>query len=159
MFTANQFRAKAAECTELLRNTIIPSEIREHRRSRESFSLLAQNQDWLADNSDKIVRSQDVASQRQSPQPGAAENRVDRATVDSKAIATVDEYSLRRLGAAVIMRWNDIPTKLQRELFATAGSPADALQSAALRGQIARFLHRHKDHGNPGASPASVTEG
>src|SRR6476659_5341810 len=43
------------------------------------------------------------------------------------------------------MQWNTIPTKLQRELFDTAGSMGDVLKSAALRAQIARFLHRHKD--------------
>ena len=43
------------------------------------------------------------------------------------------------------MQWNTIPTKLQRELFDTAGSMGDVLKSAALRGQIARFLHKHKD--------------
>ena len=59
MFTADEFRAKAAQCTELLRNTIIPSEIRKHQRSKESFSLLARNEDWLADNFDKIIRSRD----------------------------------------------------------------------------------------------------
>jgi hypothetical protein len=43
------------------------------------------------------------------------------------------------------MRWNTIPTKLQRELFDTAGSLGDLLQTAELHGQIARFLHDHKD--------------
>jgi len=47
--------------------------------------------------------------------------------------------------AAVIMQWNTIPTKLQRELFDTAGSMGDVLKSVELRGQIARFLHKHKD--------------
>jgi hypothetical protein len=47
------------------------------------------------------------------------------------------------------MQWNTIPTKLQRELFDTAGSLGDVLQTAALRGQIARFLHDHKDKQNP----------
>jgi hypothetical protein len=43
------------------------------------------------------------------------------------------------------MQWNTIPTKLQRELFDTAGSLGELLKTAALRGQIARFLHDHKD--------------
>ena len=47
------------------------------------------------------------------------------------------------------MQWNTIPTKLQRELFDTAGSLGDVLQTAALRGQIARFLHSHKDEASP----------
>ena len=50
------------------------------------------------------------------------------------------------------MQWNTIPTKLQRELFDTAGSLGDVLQTAALRGQIARFLHNHKDDEKPGQS-------
>ena len=43
------------------------------------------------------------------------------------------------------MQWNAIPTGLQRELFDTAGSLGDVLKTAALRGEIARFLHSHKD--------------
>jgi hypothetical protein len=43
------------------------------------------------------------------------------------------------------MQWNTIPTKLQRELFDTAGSLGELLKTASLRGQIARFLHDHKD--------------
>ena len=42
------------------------------------------------------------------------------------------------------MQWNTLPRKLKRELFDTAGSLGDVLQTAALRGQIARFLHKHK---------------
>ena len=67
----------------------------------------------------------------------------------------------RCLGAAVIMQWNTIPTKLQRELFDTAGSLGDVLKSAALRGQIARFLHDHKDEENlaDSSSKSNMTEG
>jgi hypothetical protein len=43
------------------------------------------------------------------------------------------------------MQWNTLPAKLQRELFDTAGAMGDLLDTAALRGQIARFLHKHKD--------------
>ena len=56
-----------------------------------------------------------------------------------------DDQILRCLGAAVIMRWNTIPTKLQRELFDNASSMGDLLQADALKGQLARFLHKHKD--------------
>ena len=48
-----------------------------------------------------------------------------------------------------MMHWSSIPTKLQRELFDTAGSMGDVLQTGALRGQVARFLHRHKDEEIP----------
>jgi hypothetical protein len=130
MFTAKQFRAKAKESAESLKHTDVPSEIRELQRSKESFTALAENEDWLADNFDKIIRSQDI----HPPDDGIA-----RGTV-----AETEEHILRCLGAAVIMQWKTIPTKLQRELFDTAGSMGDVLKSAALRAQLARFLHRHK---------------
>jgi hypothetical protein len=43
------------------------------------------------------------------------------------------------------MRWNTLPTKLQKELFDHASSVGDVLQAGAVKGQIARFLHNHKD--------------
>jgi hypothetical protein len=43
------------------------------------------------------------------------------------------------------MQWSTMPTKLQRELFDTASSMGELLQTAELRRQIARFLHEHKD--------------
>jgi hypothetical protein len=143
MFKAEQFRAKAAESAESLKRTDVPSEIREFQRSKDSFTALAQNEDWLATNFDKIVRSQDI-------QDDGAGEPVTRATV-----AETEEHILRCLGAAVIMQWNTIPTKLQRELFDTAGSMGDVLKSAALRAEIARFLHRHKDDEESPADCAS----
>jgi DNA-binding NtrC family response regulator len=62
MFTAKQFRAKAKESAESLKHTDVPSEIRELQRSKESFTALAENEDWLANNFDKIIRSQDIHS-------------------------------------------------------------------------------------------------
>src|SRR4029079_16652613 len=142
MFTAKQFRAKAAASAEALNHTDIPSEIRELQRSERSFTELAQNETWLADNFDKIIRSRGF-----DMQDGAAGKPLDQNTVPE-----IEEHILRCLGAAVIMQWNTIPTKLQRELFDTAGSMGDVLNSAALRAQIARFLHQHKDDDD--ASPA-----
>jgi hypothetical protein len=138
MFTAEQFRAKAAESAESLKHTDVPSEIREFQRSMQSFNLLAENEDWLADNFGKMIHSGDI-----HPQNQIAEKRLDR-----KALAEIEGHILRCLGAAVIMQWNTIPTKLQRELFDTAGSMGDVLKTVALRGQIARFLHDHKDEEN-----------
>jgi hypothetical protein len=62
------------------------------------------------------------------------------------ALADEEEHVLRCLGAAVIMQWNALPTSLQREIFDTAASVGKLLETAALRGQIARFLHKHKNH-------------
>jgi hypothetical protein len=135
MFTAEQFRAKAAESAEALKNTNVPSEIRELQRSKQSFSELAQNEDWLAANFDKIIHSQDSPPQ----------NELAGKPVARRTVAEIEEHILRCLGAAVIMQWNTVPTKLQRELFDTAGSLGDLLQATELRGQIARFLHKHKD--------------
>jgi len=55
-----------------------------------------------------------------------------------------DKRILECLGAAVIMRWGALPTKIQRELFEDATSLADLAQTAPPKDQIARFLHNHK---------------
>ena len=135
MFTAEHFRMKVTESSESLKNSNAPSEIRKFQRSMESFGQLARNEDWLADNFDKMIRSQDVLSK---DEPVAK-------WLDSEAVGRMEEHILRCLGAAMMMQWNTIPRKLQRELFDTAGSLGDVLQTVTLRGQIARFLHRHKD--------------
>jgi len=77
-------------------------------------------------------------------------NRSDKDALDGNhehALELADEEDriLRCLGVAVIMRWNAIPTKLQKELFEKASSVAELPHAGALKGQIARFLHRHKD--------------
>jgi hypothetical protein len=139
MFTAKQFRTKVAESTESAKNTDVPSEIQRFKQSMKSFAQLAQNEDWLADNFDKMIRSQDVRSEGESTGK----------PLGSNAVAEIEERILRCLGAAVIMQWSTIPTKLQRELFDTAGSLGDVLQTVTLRGQIARFLHSHKGEETP----------
>jgi hypothetical protein len=138
MFTAEQFRAKAAECAESLKNSVVPSEIREFQRSKQSFSLLAQNKDWLAENFDRLIRVQDLL-----PQDDIVERNVDR-----KAVAKTKEHILQCLEAALIMKWNTIPTALQQELFDPDGSPGDSPQTSTLRRQIVRFLHDRKDNEN-----------
>jgi hypothetical protein len=135
MFTGKHFRTKVAEDAESIKNTDVPGEIRKLERSMESFALLAQNEDWLANNFDKMIRSGDARS----------EGEAVRGPLSAKAIAEIEEHILRCLGAAVVMEWSKIPTKLQRELFDTAGSLGDVLKTVTLRGQIARFLHDHKD--------------
>jgi hypothetical protein len=151
MFTAKQFREKAAKSAEALKHTDVPSEIHELQRSEQRFTELAQNETWLADNFDKMIRSR-----RLDAQDGAAGKPLDRNTV-----AEIEGHILRCLGAAVIMQWNTIPTKLQRELFDTAGSLGDVLKTSELRGQIARFLHDHKDEESftDCSSGSNMTEG
>jgi hypothetical protein len=48
------------------------------------------------------------------------------------------------------MQWNTLPAKLQRELFDDAGDMGELLDTSALRGQIARFLHSHKNDESSG---------
>jgi len=77
--------------------------------------------------------------------------KVDKASGEDKKI-------LECLGAAVIMRWSTLPTKIQRELFEHATFPADLARTAPPKGQIARFLHNHKDDGDQtAASGGAVT--
>ena len=64
-------------------------------------------------------------------------------------LAGEQQHILRCLGAAIIIQCNTIPTKLQRELFDTAGSLGNVLQTVTLRGQIAHFLHNHKHEERP----------
>ena len=150
MFKAKQYRAKAAESAESLKHTNDPGEIREFQRSEKSFTALANNEDWLANNFEKIIHSDDIAVQDEDAGTSLA----------PPTVAETEERILRCLGAAVIMHWSTIPTKLQRELFDTAGSMGDVLKSSALRAQIARFLHSYKDDENPvGVSEPDAAKG
>ena len=127
MFTPKQYRAKAAEYGELTKTATIPDEAREFRKLQQSFTSRAKNEEWLAGNFRHTVRAPQQDRQ------------------DGTSLAEEEEHVLRCLGAAVIMHWNTLPTKLQRELFDHASSMGDLLRTGALRGQIARFLHKHKD--------------
>ena len=150
MFKAEHFGRNLAESAELIKNADAPSEIRKLEQSIKSFRHLAQNEDWLAGNFDKMIHSQDAPSKDEAEQK----------PLDSKTVAKTEEHILRCLGAAVMMHWSAIPTKLQRELFDTAGSLGDLPQTARLRGQVARFLHSHKDERVPtgGASKFGIDE-
>ena len=61
------------------------------------------------------------------------------------ALAKEEEQILKCLGAAVLMRWNTVPTNLQREIFDCASAIGDLQQTTPLKGRIARFLHNHKN--------------
>jgi len=53
MFTAKQYRAKAAEYTELLKVAGLPAETREFRKLEQSYLTLAENEEWMAANLEK----------------------------------------------------------------------------------------------------------
>src|SRR6185312_8106128 len=127
MFKSQQYRAKAAEYGELVKSSTGPDESRKFQERQDHLASLADNEQGLADTYDHAVH---VAEQDRS---------------DGTALADEEEHVLRCLGAAIIMQWNALPTTLQREIFDTAGSVGKLLETAALRGQIARFLHKHKN--------------
>jgi hypothetical protein len=116
MFTAEQYRAKAAEFRDAQRS---PNEVSEFRELAQTYTTLAENEEWMPVHPDKTIQ---------------------------RAVFTEEEEKiLKRLGAAVLMHWNTVPTKLQRELFDCAGTLGDVQQTTLLKGQIARFLHNRKD--------------
>jgi hypothetical protein len=57
MCTAKQYRAKAAEYKERADMAIIPNEKRQLQDMERSFSTLADNEQWLSNNSDKTVHA------------------------------------------------------------------------------------------------------
>jgi hypothetical protein len=123
MFTPQQPRTRAGELREL------------QRRAR-TLTELAENEGSLANDLDKTVHrtDKDDGDDKRMLAPAA-----------KGSYAEDEEQVLRCLGAAVIMQWNNLPTKLQKELFDNASSMDYVLQAGAVKGQIARFLHNHKD--------------
>jgi hypothetical protein len=58
-----------------------------------------------------------------------------------------ETHILQYLGAAVLLRWNELPTHIQRELLEHALVDVEPGKVTMLKEQIARFLHKHKDDG------------
>lgn len=127
MFKFQQYRVKAAEYGELVKSSANADESRKYQDLEDCFVALANNERSLADTYHDAVHVDELARTR------------------GEVLAAEEEQVLRCLGAAVIMQWNALPTSLQREIFDTAGSVGKLWETAALRGQIARFLHKHKN--------------
>jgi len=130
MFKSKQYRAEAAKYGERVKGSTDLDEGRKLQELQDRLVSLADNEQRLADDYHDAVH---VIGPDQS-----------RGAV----LASEEERVLRCLGAAVIMQWNALPTTLQREIFDTAGSVGKLLETAELRGQIARFLHKHKNDAN-----------
>jgi hypothetical protein len=127
MFTADQFRAKAAEFRAMLTNIArSPNETREFQDLERTYTTLAENEEWMAVHIDQTIQR--------------------RKNYDNRtALAKEEEQIWKCLGAAVLMRWNTVPTNLQREIFDCASAIGDLQQTTPLKGRIARFLHNHKN--------------
>jgi hypothetical protein len=123
VFKSKQYRAKATEYGDLAETAAGSNQRRDFQKLARRFGALAHNEQWLADN---YQRNVNIAEQDRS---------------SGVTLARKEEHVLRCLGAALIMQWNALPTKLQRELFNNAGSMGELTETAALRGQIAHFLH------------------
>lgn len=142
MFTSGQYRAKGLEYGNLVETSANANEKREYQRLQQTFTELADNEEWLADHHEQILHadiecSGDVFLAKEEPLPQNEHSD------DVRLAEQEEEHILRCLGAALIMQWGTLPRKLQRELFDNAGAMGDLLDTASLRGQIARFLHRN----------------
>ena len=119
MFSAEQYRAKAAEYREMLTN--IPrstNETNEFRNLEQTYTTLAENEEWMAINVDRTVHRR--------------KNRDSRTDLDEE-----EEEILRCVATAAVMRQKIVSTKLQQELVSqanlsilphTAGSTAVATE-------------------------------
>lgn len=136
MFIAKKFRQLAEEYGSLANLSDKAREITRFRQLQKSNTTSAENEERLHG----IYES--------TPRPDA------ESKMSGIDFAKEEEHVLRCLGAAVLMQWTALPTELQRELFDKAGAMAELQSTAALRGQIARFLHRHKDSENSDDTPA-----
>ena len=135
MFKPGQYRAKAGEYGDLANASSGLEQRRAFRKLEQKFAVLADNEQWLADNYKNTIHAEQ-----------------DQAAVTT--LADEEEFILRCLGGALIMQWNTLPANLQRELFDNAGAMGELLNTSALRAQIARFLHRHKNDADRAASAA-----
>jgi hypothetical protein len=127
MFKSRQYREEATEYGALAESLADKSLKRDFQKLKRRFAGLADNEQRLADS------YYDAVSGADGDRPKGI------------SLADEEEHVLRCLGAALIMQWNTLPTKLRRELFDDACSMGELLQTPSLRGQIARFLHRHKN--------------
>jgi hypothetical protein len=159
MATPLQYRAKASAYGELVETSTGSAEKHEFQQLQQSFTALADNAQWLADHDQNTVHASDEDRSKHVVVAAIADKaaglapRQDR--TDDVPAADDEELVLRCLGAALIMQWNTLPTKLQKELFDKAGAMKAGVmktgamgplsETAALRGQIARFLHSHKN--------------
>ena len=124
-FKSQQYRARPINRRELVTSSTRAEESHKFKTWRDSFALSAADERGLAEGCDDPLQ---LAEQVRSC--GAN-------------LAVEEQRTLQCLGVALVVHWNAMPTTLQREIFDTAGPVGRLVETAALREQIARFLHRH----------------
>ena len=127
LFTSKQYLAKPVEYGDVGKTSVGSAKRREFQALEGRYSVLA----VLADNDELLQEKSAVFSTKQDE--------------TNRTILAAEDHVLRCLGAALIMQWNTLPAKLKRELFDNAGDMGELLDTSTLRGQIARFLHTHKN--------------
>jgi hypothetical protein len=113
MFTADQYRAKAAEYASYVKTAQSPSETREFQNLERVYRSLAENAEWLAGSLEQTM-------------PAMVHD-----LNEGTALTQEEEQMLGCVGAAVMMRWDTLPAKIQRDLFECAISIGDLRQSDA----------------------------
>jgi len=64
---------------------------------------------------------------------------------ESSELTAEDKKVLMHLGAGVVVRWNNLPQDIQRELFDAAAAMDETPHHLAdVRNHLAVFLHHHK---------------
>jgi hypothetical protein len=127
MFAADQYRPSAVEYQEFRNPPGPPNK---------------------AQGSPNLPRAHATLARTEDLQPAGTEEMPSRRSKfrdKHSSVAEEQDNILKCLGAAVTMRWNTLPTKLQRELFEHADGIGEMYQAASLREPIARFLHNHRD--------------
>lgn len=102
MFTTPQYRPKAAEYTDLARVASNPAEALEFQTLERSFTALADNEQWLADNQGNILHSEtiDGFAGDDSSGPEEEEDEEEEEEEEDEEKEAGDEKVLRCLGAA-----------------------------------------------------------
>jgi hypothetical protein len=141
MFNAKQYRAKAAEFAERSRSSQVPDEIIEYRNLGRRFAELADNEEWVERN-----RGNTLHAPGEGPPDPEDDRQGDIAKENEQDDDAARDRRLCCLGAAVILHWDSLPSKLRKELFDSARDMGDLLPAKLVRADIARSLHVRKGH-------------
>ena len=128
MFTSEQYRTKATEYGDLLKTANGPNELREFQKLEQSFTTLADNEQWLADNYAKTLHA---------PGHGRAGGALwwrRKKTISCDASGRRSSCNGTRCRQSSAKSSSTMPAPW-----------ATFLETVGLRGQIACFLHKHKD--------------